>query len=177
MIAKALAQDTAIIYLDEPTAFLDFPSKVDMMQLLHRLSRETQKTIFLSTHDLELALQIADQLWVMDKALGVTIGTPEDLALNGLLGHFFASEGVVFDTATGLFRLSNNYHTSVKLLGEGIKYDMARKALARVGILANSEVESAVCIEVGEAFTLRKSQDKTIIVESIESLLNSLQLQ
>lgn len=59
MIAKALAQETPVIFLDEPTAFLDFPSKVEMMQLLHRLSRQTNKTIFLSTHDLELALQIA----------------------------------------------------------------------------------------------------------------------
>ena len=59
MIAKALAQETPVIYLDEPTAFLDFPSKVEMMQLLHQLSRQTDKTIFLSTHDLELALQIA----------------------------------------------------------------------------------------------------------------------
>ena len=49
-----------------------------MMQLLHQLSRQTDKTIFLSTHDLELALQIADKIWLMDKANGVTIGTPED---------------------------------------------------------------------------------------------------
>ncbi len=47
MIAKALAQETPVIYLDEPTAFLDFPSKVEMMQLLHQLSRQTDKTIFL----------------------------------------------------------------------------------------------------------------------------------
>lgn len=78
MIAKALAQETPVIILDEPTAFLDFPSKVEMMQLLHQLSRQTDKTIFLSTHDLELALQIADKIWLMDKANGVTIGTPED---------------------------------------------------------------------------------------------------
>ena len=64
MIAKALAQETPVIFLDEPTAFLDFPSKVEMMQLLHRLSRETGKTIFMSTHDLELALQIADKVYM-----------------------------------------------------------------------------------------------------------------
>ena len=55
MIAKALAQETPIILLDEPTAFLDFPSKVEIMQLLHRLSRQMQKTVILSTHDLDLA--------------------------------------------------------------------------------------------------------------------------
>ena len=54
MIAKALAQQTPVIYLDEPTAFLDFPSKVEMMQLLRRLAVDEQKTIFLSTHYLEL---------------------------------------------------------------------------------------------------------------------------
>ena len=65
MIAKALAQQTPIIFLDEPTAFLDFPSKVEMMLLLRRLAREMQKTVFLSTHDLELALQTADRLWLL----------------------------------------------------------------------------------------------------------------
>ncbi len=66
MIAKALAQQTPIILLDEPTAFLDFPSKVEMMKLLHRLAHEMDKTILLSTHDLELAVRFADTLWQMD---------------------------------------------------------------------------------------------------------------
>ena len=67
MIAKALAQQTPIILLDEPTSFLDFPSKVEMLQLLHRLAKETDKVVFLSTHDLELALRIADLLVELDK--------------------------------------------------------------------------------------------------------------
>ena len=66
MIAKALAQQTPIILLDEPTAFLDFPSKVEMLKLLHRLAHEMDKTILLSTHDLELAVRLADNLWKMD---------------------------------------------------------------------------------------------------------------
>lgn len=66
MIAKALAQQTPIILLDEPTAFLDFRSKVEMLQLLHRLAVETDKVIFLSTHDLELALRLADSLVELD---------------------------------------------------------------------------------------------------------------
>ena len=122
MIAKALAQETPVIYLDEPTAFLDFPSKVEMMQLLHHLSRQTDKTIFLSTHDLELALQIADKIWLMDKANGVTIGTPEDLALNGSLSSFFARKGIVFDLETGLFRVDNEYTTQIRLSGHGQRY-------------------------------------------------------
>lgn len=97
MIAKALAQETPIIFLDEPTAFLDYPSKVELMQLLRDLSRTTGKTIFLSTHDLELAIQIADTIWLMDKATGVATGTPEKLATDGTLSRFFSRGNITFD--------------------------------------------------------------------------------
>lgn len=97
MIAKALAQQTPVIFLDEPTAFLDFTSKVDMLRLLKRLARENDKTIFLSTHDVDLALQITDKVWLMDHEHGVTIGTPRQLADDGLLGQFLEGEGVDFD--------------------------------------------------------------------------------
>ena len=100
MIAKALAQQTPVIFLDEPTAFLDFPSKVEMLQLLQRLSRETGKTIFLSTHDLELALQIADRLWLMEKEQGISVGTPAELAEQGAIGRFINREGICFNPAT-----------------------------------------------------------------------------
>ncbi len=69
MIAKALAQQTPVILLDEPTAFLDYPSKVEMMKLLRRLAAETGKAILLSTHDLQLALQLADRLLTIDHGL------------------------------------------------------------------------------------------------------------
>lgn len=127
MIAKALAQDTPIIFLDEPTAFLDFPSKVEIMQLLHRLSRKTNKTIFLSTHDLELALQIADKIWLIDKQSSVTIGTPEDLSLSGKLSSFFARKGIIFDEESGLFRVENSYNRKIRLSGHGQLYTMVRK--------------------------------------------------
>ena len=100
MIAKALAQQTPVIYLDEPTAFLDFPSKVEVMLLLRRISREQQKTIFLSTHDLELALQIADCIWLMDATKGLSIGTPQELAEAGVLTHFVERKGIHFDSHT-----------------------------------------------------------------------------
>ena len=105
MIAKTLAQETPLIYLDEPTAFLDFPSKVEIMRLLLALTRRAGKTIFLSTHDLELALQIADTIWLMDMHTGMTIGTPDELRLNGSIENFFRCDGVVFDRKTGFFRI------------------------------------------------------------------------
>ena len=84
MIAKALAQQTPVIYLDEPTAFLDYPSKV----------------IFLSTHDVELALQMADTIWLMTQGEAVAIGSPKALAEQGALGRFIEREGIVFDPKT-----------------------------------------------------------------------------
>ena len=176
MIAKALAQETPVIYLDEPTAFLDFPSKVEMMQLLHHLSRQTDKTIFLSTHDLELALQIADKIWLMDKMNGVTIGTPEDLSLNGNLSKFFARKGIVFDLETGLFRVDNEYTSQIHLVGHGQRYAMVRKALQRNGILANRNVTSDICIETGDlkgdgTFLLHLPGGQEVRVGTIEELL------
>lgn len=147
MIAKALAQETPVIYLDEPTAFLDFPSKVEMMQLLHTLTRQTGKTIFMSTHDLELALQIADRIWLMDPAKGIRTGVPEDLALGGYLADFFVRKGIAFDRETGLFRIDPIYREKVNLQGEGEVYAMARKALQRNGILAGREVDAAIRVE------------------------------
>lgn len=100
MIAKALAQQTPVVYLDEPTAFLDFPSKVEVMLLLRRISREAGKTIFLSTHDLELALQTADTLWLMESKGPICIGTPRQLADNGTLARFVERPGIAFDSST-----------------------------------------------------------------------------
>ena len=128
MIAKALAQQTPVIYLDEPTAFLDYPSKVEMLTLLRHLARETGKTIFLSTHDMELALQIADELWLMTagtpssdtaespsnnglcqnpKETTLIIGTPRELAFNGSLSHFIDRPGLHFDPQTLAIRVTN----------------------------------------------------------------------
>ena len=125
MIAKALAQQTPVIFLDEPTAFLDYPSKVEVLQLLRRISREAEKTIFLSTHDVELALQLADTIWLMTKIeeggtrkeegdmtkLGeggrspVTIGSPQELAASGDLGRFIERQNIVFDKETLTIRV------------------------------------------------------------------------
>lgn len=175
MIAKALAQNTPIIYLDEPTAFLDFPSKVEMMQLLHRLSRETHKTIFLSTHDLELALQIADKIWLMDEYSQIHVGTPEDLSLNGALSHFFARKGIIFDQETGLFRIENDYDRQIRLIGHGYWYSMIRKALLRHRILAGRHVESAEVVQVvDQRISYTRADGVALWVDTIEELLESI---
>ena len=106
MIAKTLAQQTPIIYLDEPTAFLDFPSKVEMMQLLQRLAIDEQKTIFLSTHDVELSLQMGDRLWLMEPDR-LSVGTPRQLADSGALTRFIERPGITFDRSSFQIRVNS----------------------------------------------------------------------
>lgn len=93
MIARALAQDTPIILLDEPTAFLDLPRRIEIMLLLRALAHEAGKAILLSTHDLEIALRYADRLWLMPNDGVVTAGTSAELKSGGHLLRAFASEG------------------------------------------------------------------------------------
>lgn len=101
-IAKALAQDTPVILLDEPTAFLDFPSKVATLRLLSRLAHEEGKTVLVSTHDVEHALAFSDELWLLGKN-GIESGTPSALAVNGSLAAFFDKGGIRFDSRTMRF--------------------------------------------------------------------------
>ena len=146
MIAKALAQQTKVIFLDEPTAFLDFPSKVELMQLLLSLARSQGKTVFMSTHDLELALLTADKIWLVDKSRGVTTGTPEDLALNGALASYFEREGVRFDASTGLFGISMTPVREMAVRGAGVRYNMVVKALARNAIALTDSADDEIIV-------------------------------
>ena len=100
-----MAPQTPVIYLDEPTAFLDYPSKVEMLLLLRRISREAGKTVFLSTHDLELALQVADVVWLMSRTDGLSIGTPRELSDCGVMGRFLEHGGIVYDAQSMTIRV------------------------------------------------------------------------
>ena len=175
MIAKALAQETPIILLDEPTAFLDFPSKVEIMQLLHRLSRQMQKTVFLSTHDLDLALQLADKVWLMGEGGSLAVGTPEDLALDGVLAKFFLRKGIAFDGQAGSFRVANECTCKIRLCGTNPRVAMVKKALRRNGIEAGDEVQSDTCIEVDEEhYLLNRPGQPLQTASTVEELLQLL---
>ena len=106
MIAKALAQDARIMLLDEPTAFLDFPSKVEMLRLLTSLAHDTGLSILLSIHDLELALQFADHLWLMSEG-GISQGAPQALAESGELSRHFSVPGITLDPDTLKFSIQS----------------------------------------------------------------------
>ena len=89
MIAKALVQDTPLIFMDEPAAFLDYPSKIELVNIMHKLSREKRKTILFSSHDLDLLLRHSDQMWVMAPHQALIQGTPKELVEQGIIDDYF----------------------------------------------------------------------------------------
>jgi iron complex transport system ATP-binding protein len=132
MIARALAQETPLMMLDEPTAYLDLPHRVEIMQILRRLAHDRGRAVLLSTHDLDLALRSADEIWLMTNGR-LFSGAPEDLVLSGAFAEAFASQGVSFDTLSGAFRMEQAHKGKVDVVGEGVDAVWTVRALERVG--------------------------------------------
>ena len=134
MMARALAQEPRMMILDEITAFLDLPRRVEAMRLLRRLARETGRAILLSTHDLELALRAADRVWLLPKGGTLATGAPEDLVLSGAFEAAFESEGVDFDRARGAFQVHRHFVGEVELVGDGLARYWTARTLEREGV-------------------------------------------
>lgn len=103
MIAKSLAQECPIILLDEPTAFLDIKSGIEVISLLHQLAMSHHKTILLSTHSVDLALHLADRLWLLSRKNSLRCGVTEDIILSGMMDNFFETDNIVFNNESGVF--------------------------------------------------------------------------
>jgi iron complex transport system ATP-binding protein len=131
MIARALAQETAIILLDEPTAHLDLNNRVEVMRLLRSLARETNRAIVLATHELDLALQTTDLIWLAGKGKEIITGIPEDLVLNGTFDSIFEFKG--YDLKTGKVQHEAHRGRAINLLGEGHHLLWTKNALERSG--------------------------------------------
>ena len=175
MIARALAQDTPVILLDEPTAHLDLNNRVEIMNLLRDLSLKSQKAILVATHELDLALQTADLIWLTGKNRNILEGLPEDLVLNGSFDEIFAFKG--FDLKTGKVRHQPYRNVNLQLLGEGAAYLWTKNALERNGFnITDDDAEIRITInEVGS--TLKWITKKNHLVreaDSIEKLLEFL---
>jgi len=168
MIARAIVQDTPIILLDEPTAHLDLNNRVEVMNMLRRLARESNKAILVSTHELDLALQTADLLWLADDQKLLT-GIPEDLVLDGSLDRIFQFKG--FDLKTGKVFHESYRGVSLYLVGEGHEYLWTKNALERCGYevgengtlkieIRNSRFEISNGVSCGSIYELLKEIDK-----------------
>ncbi len=107
MIARALAQETPIIILDEPTAFLDVASRIETMQLLRQLAQSQQKAVLLSTHDVGLSLPLTDRLWLVTADSTVVEGTTSKFISDGTLNNLFPGRNVAFDSSVMDFRVKD----------------------------------------------------------------------
>lgn len=179
MVARALAQEPKVLLLDEPTAFLDLPRRVELLQLLRRLARETGTAILLSTHDLDLALRLADRLWLLSSAGGMEVGLPEELALNGAVARVFQSEGACFDHVIGAFRVHQPVYGPVTLAGSahGVTAAWTWRALERLGYeVHNGTSQHPVRVEVlAESRWRLATPSSQSEHRSLETLLQELQ--
>ena len=106
MIARALVQDTEIIILEEPTVHLDLHNTIEIFSILKKLSKDYNKTILISTHEIHLALQLADQLWLL-KDDGITSGQTESLITDGSVSKLFSTDLITFDIKSKQFIINN----------------------------------------------------------------------
>jgi len=168
MIARALAQEPTLLLLDEPTAFLDLAGRVEVMGLLRTLAHRDDggdgRAVLLSTHDLDLALRIADRLWLLRADGSLVAGAPEDLVLSGVFQEVWRSAHAEFDLASGSWRFAARTSAAVTLAGEGVAAAWTGRALERAGyrvlaagkVTAEAGVELSVTVAEGPTWEWRR---------------------
>ena len=139
MVARALAQEPAVLVMDEPTAFLDVARRIELAAMLTRLTATTGAAIILSTHDLGFALRRADQVWLVDADATITASAPEDLAYGGAIARTFAGDNMSFDDAAATIVVADDttpgatVHLEVDGAADGRLRQWAEHAVRRAG--------------------------------------------
>lgn len=150
-IARALAQETPLILLDEPTAFLDLPRRIELIATLRNLAHQERIGVLISSHELDLALRFADYLWVFTDEKKLVKGYPEELALNGQIANSFASEQVRWDIERGGFHTQSHSHLKACVSGSGNYANWTRRALERLGFTVTGISKNCVLnIQISE---------------------------
>jgi iron complex transport system ATP-binding protein len=159
LIARAIAQDCPLLVLDEPTAFLDAPARVEVFHIVQGLARASRKAVILSTHDIDHALRYADRLWLMDRSHRFKTGAPEDLVMSGGVGRAFDGEGFRFDPSSGSFKSATaGSPLAVEIVGpKGASLTWTERLSERLGLVPLREAETGrttiarIAVEESEA--------------------------
>lgn len=152
MIARALAQNTPIIILDEPTAYLDLVNKYDIVHILQDLAHSKQKTIVFSTHDLNIALSETDKIWLMNNIEALQ-GAPEDLILKNSFIDLFENK-LEFNWESGTFKKLRYHSKTLSLKGDqGIFFNLILKAIERIGFTVVENANNIVMINNNDKTT------------------------
>ena len=149
MIARTLAQETGIVILDEPTAFLDLPGKYEIVRILNDLATNTGKTIIFSTHDLNIAMHRADKIWLM-LPHEIVSGAPEDLVLTDRFADIFKNSELQFDVHKGDFLLPVDFKGKIGLSGKGLARLWTTKALERIGLQVAEAGKQENIVDINE---------------------------
>lgn len=181
LVARALAQQPAVIALDEPIAFIDVPRRVELLGLLRGLARECGLAVLLTTHDLDLAIRTADTVWLIEPGTPTRmhVGAPEELVLSGAIARAFHSDDVAFDLARGVFVPRPSSFGRARVVGDGLAAHWTARALEREGLAVVHAAQHAdLTVEVldgsAELRWLLRSPAGDHDVDSIRALLEAL---
>lgn len=179
MVARALAQDTPLILLDEPTAHLDLPSRLDLVLMLRRLAHELGKSMLVSTHELDLALSWGDRLWLMDREGKVISDIPEALVLGGHVGRVFGTEELSYDVERGEFLVQREDLRPICLVAEGMPSEDHRvywtmHALSRLGYKRSEDTETGLKLVVTPTDWQIKDGEEVRSYRSLTDLVSAL---
>ena len=175
MIAKALVQETDVLLLDEPAAFLDVASKLELMALLRQIAVERNCAVLFSSHDVEQALTLSDKLWLMGRD-GLLCGGTEDMVLQGHLSDLFRSDNVRFDLGSGVYRLCSDTSASVSVKAQDLSLLFwAKNALLRngYGITDGLAVEFAIDLKAKDCMEI-KTKNSIVVCKSFEEMLETI---
>jgi len=154
-LARLLSQEPELTFLDEPAAFLDLPSRIEILGKLSSVARTRNIAILLTTHDLESALRHADRIWLLSHQGQLREGTPEDLVLAGAYQETFTSPSLTFDITQGNFHPRKERGTPIQLSGPDPHRHWTARALERKGWEATQDGGTDKKIEIqkeGESF-------------------------
>ncbi len=154
-IARALCQDTQLILLDEPSAFLDYPSKVDLFSLLNRIARQENKMIIYSTHDLDLAWRFAEKTLLLAGDGSFNIDLSEQLILDGHFSRYFDDHFIRFNTQDGHFEFDfSQVNKKVAIQGDPKMVFWTIQALAKIGVEQDVQAEKKVICSSKNGWTI-----------------------
>ncbi|MFT6069440.1 MAG: iron complex transport system ATP-binding protein [Bacteriovoracaceae bacterium] len=150
-IARALAQDTELIILDEPTTYLDIANKMELMSILTSISKEKGKTLLFSSHDWSLALEMCPKAWLLDLSGEISMGTPEEFLFNGTMQKLFMNEKFFLNNSSGRFCELKSTPKDIYLecADSNIKF-WSLHALEKIGFKYSEEAELRVRFNDGE---------------------------
>lgn len=162
MIAKALAQETPIIVLDEPTAFLDVASRIETMKLLHALARQQNKAVLLSSHDISQSLLLADELWVITNNREMITGTTEQVVMSGAMDKVFDNTAILFNNDLCDYEAQLPTQASVSLECNDLKLKRCvANALLRNGIAVSSTSNKVLEVKAIDRYVLADGTEAT----------------